>query len=137
MSPILLDTNAYATFKRGHPDARLVLRRAPSIAVNPVVIGELLGGFAAGTKEQQNRGELAAFVSSPRVVVLPVDEATAERYATIYAALRRAGTPIPSNDMWIAATAVQHGLGLFTYVGHFGHVAGLRSGSSLSDFANP
>jgi predicted nucleic acid-binding protein len=90
---ILLDTNAYAAFKRGHPDAGAVIQRADGIALTPVVLGEPLGGFAAGAKERQNRAELSAFLSSPRVWVAPLDGVTAEHYATIYAALRAAGTP--------------------------------------------
>ena len=102
MTRILLDTNAYAAFKRGHPDAGARHpTRVDGIALTPVVLGEPLGGFAAGAKERQNRAELSAFLSSPRVWVAPLDGVTAEHCATIYAALRAAGT-LPTNGLWIA-----------------------------------
>ena len=137
MTPVLLDTNAYAAFKRGHADAVSVIRHAPAIVLNSIVLGELMGGFAAGTKEQQNREELDAFVASPRVRVAAVDAETAERYASVYAALRRAATPIPANDMWIAASALQHRLPVFTYDAHFRHVPGLFTGTTIADFEVP
>jgi predicted nucleic acid-binding protein len=135
--PILLDTNAYAAFKRGLPDAVAIFQQAPTIALSPVIVGELLGGFAAGAKEQANRAELTAFLSAPRVWVVPVDRETAEHYAGVYAALRKTGTPIPTNDMWIAATALQHKLRLFTYDNHFRSVPGLVIGSTVGEFVSP
>ena len=137
MAPILLDTNAYAAIKRGHPEAAEIARRVPLMALTPVVLGELPGGFAAGTKAQENRAELAAFLSSSRLAVLTVDQVTAEQCATVYACLRAAGTPIPTNDMWIASSALQHGLSLFTYDGHFTQVPGLKVVMSLSDLGSP
>jgi len=134
---ILLDTNAYAAFKRGQAEAVAIIQKADVVALTPVVLGELLGGFAAGAKERQNRAELNAFLSAPRVWVAPVDGVTAERYAQVYAALRAAGTPIPTNDMWIAASALQHGLRLFTFDAHFQAVPGLVVGATVADFASP
>lgn len=119
MNPVLIDTNVYAAFKRGWSDARAVMDRAPTIGVSTVVIGELLGGFARGSRAERNRQELAEFIALPRVVVLPVDEQTAEYYARVYAGLSSAGHPIPTNDMWIAATAMQHGYDLSSYDSHF------------------
>jgi len=133
VNPILLDTNAYVAFMRGQSKAVAVLQHAPMIAVSPVILGELLCGFAAGQREQANREQLAAFLASPRVTLLPVDQLTAERYATVYLALRQAGTPIPTNDMWIAATAMQHGLSLFSYDGHFRAVDGIRLVASVEE----
>ena len=97
----------------------------------------MLAGFAAGLKEQQNRAQLSAFLASARVQIVPVDRATAEHYAGVYAALRKAGTPIPTNDMWIAASALQHNLRLLTYDGHFKHVPGLALGTAPPDFVSP
>jgi tRNA(fMet)-specific endonuclease VapC len=101
------------------------------------VIGELLGGFAAGSREQRNRGELTAFLATPRVSVVPVDAGTAEHYAALYVGLKRAGTPIPTNDLWIAAIALQHGLRLFTNDGHFRVVADSRFGNSVATLTAP
>ena len=90
-----------------------------------IVFAELLGGFAAGTRAPRNRERLARFMASPRVQLLKPDEKTAEHYADVYATLRRQGTPIPSNDLWIAALARQHRLPLFSFDAHFSAVPGL------------
>jgi len=131
---ILLDTNAYAAFKRGQPGARDIVQMAGTLGVSTVVLGELLGGFALGSRAERNRTELAAFLDSPRVAVLPVGEATAEFYASVFAALRRKGQPIPTNDLWVAASALEHGFALFTYDSHFRAVDGLLAGSRPEDF---
>jgi len=131
---ILLDTNAYSAFKRGDSASIEILRRAETIGVSSVVLGELLSGFAAGVREADNRRELNAFLESPRVTVLPVNEGTADFYARVYHALKRKGKPIPANDLWIAATAFQHGFAVFTYDQHFREVEGLIVGCSMAEF---
>jgi tRNA(fMet)-specific endonuclease VapC len=131
---VLLDTNAYVAFKRGTPDAVDVLRHAPRIGMSSIVLGELLSGFAVGTREAENRQELEQFLASERVYQLVVDVATAAQYAVVYRELRRRGRPIPTNDMWIAATALQHGFAVFSYDGHFPEVPGLHVGTRLDDF---
>ena len=131
---ILLDTNAYSAFKRNSPDAVEIIRYAPVIGINSIVIGELLAGFVIGKREAINRQELNKFLSSRRVKQFAVDETTAEYYAMIYRNLRQRGQPIPTNNMWIAATALRHGFSVFTYDGHFQHVDGLKTGNTLSDF---
>lgn len=134
MRHILLDTNAYAAFKRGEPGALDIVQTADTLGLSTVVLGELLGGFALGARAERNRRELTAFLESPRVKVLAVSETTAEFYASVFAALRRKGQPIPTNDLWVAATALEHGLGLFTYDRHFQTVDGLIAGSRPEDF---
>jgi predicted nucleic acid-binding protein len=119
---ICLDTSAYSAFKRGHSGVREALAHADRIALPPIVLGELLGAFRAGARERTNREELERFLASPRVDVVPVDEETAERYGEIFAHLRAAGTPIPTNDIWIAATAMQWGLRVHTTDPHFERV---------------
>jgi tRNA(fMet)-specific endonuclease VapC len=131
---VLLDANAYTAFKKGVPEAVEILRHAPLIGLDSIATGELLGGFAHGTREAWNRRQLEEFCASPRVQRFQIDEKTAELYAQIYADLRRQGRPIPTNDMWIAASALRHGLALFTYDSHFEYVAGLSTGSILEDF---
>ena len=106
---VLLDTNAYVAFKRGLPDAVDVLTHVHRIGMNSVVLGELLSGFAVGTREEGNRQELQQFLASERVYQLVIDAETAAQYAVVYRELRRRGRPIPTNDMWIAASALQHG----------------------------
>lgn len=122
MSRILVDTSAYSAFMRNHADAVTLLREAEQIFLNATVIGELLGGFRAGRHRAKNESELERFLASPRVGILDIDEDTAQRYAEIYAALRSAGTPIPTNDLWIASSAMQYGLQLLTLDIHFSRV---------------
>lgn len=119
MTRIALDTSAYSAFMRGHRGVAEALRHAEEIVVSPVVLGELHAGFRKGTRRSDNERELAAFVGSPRVRVAVVDAETADRYAEIVTFLRRAGTPIPTNDVWIAAGAMEHGLQVVTSDPHF------------------
>jgi predicted nucleic acid-binding protein len=134
MRPIALDTNTYTAFKRGDAAIVTVLQHAPSIIVCAIVLGELLGGFAAGKRESINRSELTRFINTPRVKVVPCTAATADLYALVYAALRRKGQPIPTNDLWIAASCLEHGAALLTLDVHFKNIDGLRAGAQLEDF---
>jgi tRNA(fMet)-specific endonuclease VapC len=86
------------------------LQHLTDIGISSVSIGELFSGFRAGNKESINRQELNMFLDSPRVTLYYVDEVTAEFYSTILNQLKKQGTPIPTNDIWIAATALQQGL---------------------------
>jgi len=115
----LLDTSAYSLMKRGHPGAAEAVRSAEFIGVTAIVLGELLSGFATGQREARNRQELTAFLDSPRVQLLPMGFETAERFALIQRVLRDSGKPIPTNDMWIAASAMEHGLRLVTADVHY------------------
>ncbi len=119
MRRVLLDTSAYSALLRGDERVRDALRNADEIRVNPVVLGELLAGFLSGRHRKKNEEELRLFLGSPRVAVVPIDEQTSERYALVLASLRRRGRPIPSNDLWIAASAAQYGLRLLTLDAHF------------------
>ena len=125
MKRIIIDTNVYAAFKKNEPLAVTLIRRAEHIVVNTVILGELLAGFRCGSKEEQNRRELDQFLDSPRVAVYAVDEETAEFYAAVFSDLKRNGRPIPSNDIWLAASALQHGCALATFDGHFTNISGL------------
>jgi tRNA(fMet)-specific endonuclease VapC len=134
VKPILLDTNAYVAFRRGDPAAVAVLRRAPEIALCPTVLGELLAGFTCGSHNARNRRSLADFLVRPRVRVLEVDTSTAEHYASVFALLRRKGRPVPTNDIWIAATALQHGYAVYSLDEHFAAIDNLIVGAELSAF---
>ena len=125
MKNLLIDTNIYTYALKGEAETIKVLRRAQRISICAISIGELLSGFKAGSKEKKNREELNQFLDSPRVRLHFVDEDTAEFYAEIQNGLRKKGKPIPTNDIWIAATALQHGLKLFTNDQHFKYIAGL------------
>ena len=125
MKRILIDTNIYAAFKRNESVAVEVLRRVEYIGINTIVLGEILGGFRGGNKETENKKELNQFLDSQRVYILKIDEETAEFYAKIYWDLKKKGHPIPTNDMWVAASAMKHGLLLFSYDEHFNNINGL------------
>jgi tRNA(fMet)-specific endonuclease VapC len=133
MKKILLDTNGYVAFKKGDKDALQIIQKATTIGFSVVVLGELLAGFTAGSKESTNREELKAFLNSPRVMLLNIGEATSEFYANVFSGLKRKGKPIPTNDLWIAATALEHGHAIFTYDRHFKEIDGLLIGSKPSD----
>jgi tRNA(fMet)-specific endonuclease VapC len=122
MSRVLLDTSAYSAFMRGHPEVKQAVQEAEEIYVNSIVLGELLAGFIRGKRRKKNELELKTFIGSPRVRVLDLDEETAQRYAAILHSLWQAGTPIPTNDIWISASAMQHGLGLLTTDAHYQNV---------------
>lgn len=119
MKTLMMDTSAYAMFKRGHAEAISQIRKAEVIFLPTIVLGELLAGFESGSRRTINRKELDAFLASSRVFVSPVTSETAERYARIYAFLRENGRPIPTNDLWIAASAMEHSAILLTADAHF------------------
>lgn len=125
MSAIVIDTNVYSGFLRGNAVAERALRLADEIHLPLIVLAELLAGFAAGSRTAANREQLARFMASPRVHLLTPDAKTADHYANVYAALRKQGTPIPANDLWIAALARQHRLPLLSCDDHFSVVPGL------------
>ena len=104
-----MDTSAYAAFLRGNQEVKLSLQQADEIFLNPVVLGELIGGFTMGKNEKKNRAILREILASPRVWIPDIDEETSERYAVIVRYLKAKGIPIPTNDLWIAASAMQHG----------------------------
>ena len=116
---VLLDTSAYSALQRGHQPVLDVLRRSETVAVSAVVLGELYSGFRAGNRWAENTAQLAQFLSKPSVRVLNVTEETALRYAEVDVYLRKKGQPIPRNDVWIAAVALEHGLQLLTLDVHF------------------
>ena len=119
MKAVLLDTSAYSGFMKGDPDIKLAVQQVDEIYLSPIVLGELMSGFQKGKYRKKNEQELVAFLSSPRVRTLQIDDGTARRYAVILNSLWAAGTPIPTNDIWIAATAMQYGFHLLTTDAHY------------------
>ena len=122
---MLIDTNIYSAALRGDDDVVSVLRKATVIGISAISIGELLFGFASGSREKDNRAELEMFLDSPRVRLYPIDDGTAEFYAATLKELKRIGRPIPTHDIWIGSVALQHGLKLFTKDRHFQFIPGL------------
>jgi tRNA(fMet)-specific endonuclease VapC len=114
MSGLLLDSSGYFHLQKGHPEAAAAVRRAGRVVLSPVVLGELRDAFRQSRDRRSNERYLAGFLSLPWVEVVDVDAETSECYAGIKESLRAAGTPVPVADVWIAASAMQHGLKVLT-----------------------
>ena len=123
----LLDTSAYVAAKRGHPDVARLIRSATELPFSTIVLGELLFGFRHGSRYEKNLAELDEFLAHPAVHLHDVGRVTADRFGRIAAALRKAGTPIPTNDIWIAAQAMETGAELITLDAHFERIAGIAA----------
>ncbi|MDA8101263.1 MAG: type II toxin-antitoxin system VapC family toxin [Nitrospiraceae bacterium] len=125
MRRFVIDTNIYVAFKNNHAAVVESLSFCDAIGMDAAVIAELITGFTLGTREAKNRKELVAFLNSPRVEILAHDQETAEYYSLIVKKLRAKGKPIPTNDIWIAANALKHGMALYSFDRHFEEVDGL------------
>ncbi len=125
MTVYLLDTDAYSQWKRGHRGVHRRLQAASRIYFSAVVAGELLSGFRRGSRFEQNMESLRSFLGRHRVEFLPVSLRTSDRYSRIAASLRARGTPIPTNDIWVAAHTFETGSELLTFDGHYERVGGL------------
>jgi len=126
MKKILLDTNAYVSFLRGDKKVLDYLSRADRVFMSVFVLGELFAGFKAGNKEKENRQILEKFLQKSTVSVLEATMETADIFGLVMALLRRAGKPLPINDIWIAAHTLETGSVLVTYDEHFRLIPGLR-----------
>jgi tRNA(fMet)-specific endonuclease VapC len=133
MRPILIDTNVYVAFKRGSKSILEIFQQAESLAISPIVIGELLSGFKCGNKTKKNLNELQQFLQSSRVRIFSLTSDTANFYSQVYFSLRRKEKPIPSNDMWIASQALENGCVLCSFDKHFKTIEGLISGTNVED----
>ena len=122
---VLLDTNAYSALRRGHEFVAEQVRSSEEVLLSIVVVGELLFGFRNGSRYEENTQALRSFLEDPNVRLLPVTWDTADLFGRISAALRKKGRPIPTNDIWIAAHAMEVSAGLISSDSHFGHVDGL------------
>lgn len=122
---LLLDTSAYVGFMRGDQAVVDYLIRASSIFVSPIVLGELMYGFLAGTRFGQNMQELDSFLNHPAVEKIHLTDITADRYSRIATQLKKQGTPIPANDIWIASQTLETGAELVTLDRHFENIHGL------------
>lgn len=123
---LALDTNAYTALSHGNVDLTDELRRAEAVGLPVVVLAELWSGFLNGSKLRENTATLERFLATPRVQVLQISEQTAHTFGEIATLLRRAGSKIQQNDIWIAALCKQHGFALATRDRGFHHVLGLE-----------
>jgi len=120
-----LDTCAYSRLAFGRTELAACVEEAEEVILPGIVLGELFAGFYLGKREKANRKELADFLELPGVRVVDIDISIADRYGLLVRVLRKQGTPIPSNDIWIAAAALETGSRLITYDAHFDSVPGL------------
>lgn len=121
---MILDTNALSAAAETEPSALQAIAQAESIAVPVVVLGE----FRMGISQSRHRATYAAWLDEwvEATTVLNIDEETAKHYAAIGIELKRNGTPIPTNDLWIAALCRQHSLAILSRDRHFDLVPGVR-----------
>ncbi len=122
---ICLDTNAFSALTKGNPRVKAVVEEADEVILPAIVFGELMFGFLNGSRFSENEKLLSRFLEEGGVALQPVTRDIAERYGYVKAALKKNGTPIPENDIWIAATALETGSRLVTYDSDFAHVGGL------------
>ena len=126
MKKIILDSNAYTRLLAGDENVLDVVASADTVFMSIFVLGELHAGFLGGKKERENRDSLKKFLLKPSVKILNATSETAEVFGSIKNSLILAGTPLPINDVWIAAHGVETGSVIITYDTHFKQVPGLR-----------
>ena len=126
MKKIVLDTNAYTRLLIGEEDVLDIIGTADTIYMSIFVLGELYAGFAGGRKERENKETLNRFLLKPTAKILNATAETAEVFGKVKQNLKKAGTPLPINDVWIAAHAIETGSTIITCDSHFKNVAGLR-----------
>ena len=119
---IVIDSNRYTDLCRGDPHTVEIISKTDEIYIPLIVIAEQRAGFASGSRRDQNERVLTRFLNTDGVFALLPDEQTTHVYADVYAGLRRQGTPIPTNDIWIAALTLQHDLVLFARDSDFDHI---------------
>ena len=122
---IMLDTSAYVGFKQNTVEVVETVVKAELIVFSPVVLGELMFGFRNGTRFKENMNNLDRFLNHEAVDLLQIGKITSDRYSRIAVKLRQQGTPIPTNDIWIAAQAMEQGAELITSDQHFEKINGL------------
>jgi len=125
LSSVCIDTSAYSRLMRGDHALRSRIEMADTVLTPVTVLGELHAGFELGTRRQENHEVLRAFLDQPGVSIISTTPNIAERYGRLVKQLRDSGTPIPTNDIWIAAAVLETGSRLLTYDAHFEHVPGV------------
>ena len=116
---LALDTNRYSDLCRGDASVVEMVELADEVLLPFIVLGELRAGFAVASQGMRNEAVLRRFLLKQGVSILYADEQTTHHYANVYRQLRKQGTPIPTNDMWIAALVLQHSLVLLARDAHF------------------
>lgn len=119
---VAIDTNRYVDLRKAQAETIALLEQAEMIALPFIVLAELRSGFALGQQEVKNESLLRTFLLKNNVRVLFPDDQTTQHYSNLFRQLRRQATPIPTNDLWIAALVLQHNLVLHSRDSHFDHL---------------
>lgn len=122
---VAVDTNRYVDLCKGVSETVEILETADLIMLPFVVLAELRAGFLLGRRQVENERALRAMLLKDGVEVVYADDQTTHHYASVCRQLRKQGTPIPTNDMWLAALVLQHNLALHARDRHFDHLAQL------------
>ncbi|HAR34117.1 MAG TPA: VapC toxin family PIN domain ribonuclease [Desulfobacter sp.] len=122
---ICIDTNIYSAFKKGDEQITQLLETCDELLIPTIVLGELYAGFYLGSRLKRNLEELATFINMPGVIIIDIDKEIADRYGSLIKILRKQGTPIPTNDVWIAAAALEKGTKLVSFDAHFNNIPGI------------
>ena len=120
----LLDTNVVIALFRGDAEVQARIERVQEVFDPSIALGELYFGAAKSSRQEANAARVEEFAAV--CTVTGTDAVTAQRYGVLKAQLKRKGRPIPENDLWIAACALQHSLVLATREGHFDDVDGIE-----------
>ncbi len=116
---VALDTNRLMDLFRGDSALAERLAACDQVCIPLVVLAEIKAGFHGGSQQHRNELLLRKFLAKDTVAVLIPSRETAEHYARVFVQLQRAGTPVPDNDLWIAALVLEHDLTLITRDQHF------------------
>ena len=119
---VALDTNRLTDLFQGDSQLAGFLESCDEVWIPLIVLAEMKAGFYGGNQQQRNQLLLQALLAKQTVGVLLPNQETAEQYAQLFMQLKRAGTPIPNNDLWIASLVLQHQLTLITRDRHFERV---------------
>lgn len=120
---ICIDTNIYSALKKGDKNIVTLCENVDEILIPVVVLGELYAGFNMGSRTKENLKELDQFLDMPGVSIVKIDRKIANRYGILMKILKKQGTPLPTNDIWIAATALETGTKLASFDAHFNKIS--------------
>lgn len=131
MKRVFLDTNSYSKLFKGDKSVDKEITRAKVVHISVITLGELLLGFKRGSKEKENLQHLKDFLKNSKINVANVKSDTAKIYSEISFLIRKQGTPLPVNDVWIASQVLETDSTLITYDSHFLKTKGLKVWSHL------
>lgn len=122
---LVLDTSAYSHFRRGHAGTLDALARAERVLIPVTVLGELEAAFELGSRARDNRRVLDDWLAEPFVDLIDTTDSVARHFGRVFSTLKREGTPLPVNDIWIAAATLDCGGALLTFDRDFERIPGL------------